>query len=119
MFNTRIVSLLLLVSNNLNNFLSSDSDSIYIKLKDINSGYDQRCDITSDERVNSTILYEIKRNMIHKNIIEELENNNTSIHKKLDIIEKYTDIYKKQKPICEFNLFAGNLMNDFNSSFDT
>lgn len=118
MYNTRIFSLLLLVSNNLNNFLSSDSDSIYIKLKNINSGYDQRYDITNDEGVNSTMLYEIKRNMINKNIIEELENNNTNIHKKLDIIEKYTDIYKKQKQISEFNLFAGDLMNDFYSTFD-
>jgi hypothetical protein len=122
MYNTRIVSLLLLVSNNLSNlnrYLASESDSsIYIKLENINSGNDQRYDINNGEynyndRVNTTMLGKIKRNMINKNIIEELESTNINIHKKLDIIEKYTDIYKNCNQITGFNLFAGNLLNIF------
>ena len=124
MYNTRIVSLLLLVSNNLNHFLASESDSSnYIKLKNINSGNDLRYDIDNSEynyndRVNTTMLSKIKRNMINKNIIEELESTNINIHKKLDIIEKYTDIHKNCNQITGFNLFAGNLLNIFYDGHD-
>ena len=116
-------SLLFLFSNNLKNFLTSDSsDSIYIRIKDLKSGYDERYDINNpdynyNEHVNETLLGSIRKHIINKNIIEELENNNNnSIHKKLDIIEKYLDLYMNQKQISGFNLLAGNLLNDFYDS---
>jgi hypothetical protein len=59
------------------------------------------------------VLNNIRKNIINKNIIEELENNNTNAEKKIDIIEKYTDIYKDQTRISEFNLFAGGLLQNF------
>ena len=112
-------SLLLLFSNNLKNFLTSDSvDSIYIRVKNLKSGYDERYDINNpdfnyNERINITLLASIRKNIINKNILEELENNNTSIHKKLDIIEKYLELHMNQKQISGFNLLSGNLLNDF------
>jgi hypothetical protein len=113
MGNTKILSLLWLAStNNLNNFLSSDSDSIYIKLKNINSGNSGK-DERYNEYLNVTLLNNIRRNIINKNIIQELENDRINIHKKLNIIEKYTEIYENQNRINGFNLFAGNLANDF------
>jgi hypothetical protein len=123
MRNTGIVTLLLLAYNNLNKFLSSENDSIYIKLKNIYSGYDERYDINNpnynyNERVNNTMLYLIEKNMIKKVVIEELESKNTNIHRKLDIIEKYTELYKSQDQITGFNLFADDLMNKFYSVFD-
>jgi hypothetical protein len=59
------------------------------------------------------MLHKIRRHIINKNIIDELENNNTNIHQKMHIIETYTDIYENQNKISEFNLLAGNLLNDF------
>ena len=110
MGNTKILSLLWLASSNtLNKFLSSELDSIYIKLKNMNSGNDERC----NEYLNVTLLNNIRKNIINKNLLQELENDNIDIHKKLNIIEKYTEIYANQNRITEFNLFAGNLMNNF------
>jgi hypothetical protein len=132
MFTTKIVSLLLLVPNNLQNFLSGDSQSIYIRFKEFknpNAGNDQRYYIANNNNSSSSdnndirdnndisdtpfMLHKIRRHIINKNIIEELENNNTNIHNKLNIIEKYTDMYENQNKISEFNLLAGNLLNDF------
>jgi hypothetical protein len=130
MFKTKLLSLLLLVPNNLQNFLSGDSESIYIRfknLKNMNAGNDERYYVTnnndetdnvdntynSDKSDNLFMLHKIRRHIINKNIIEELENNNTNIHQKMHIIETYTDIYENQNKISEFNLLAGNLLNDF------
>jgi hypothetical protein len=134
MCNTKILSLLLVVSNNLKNFLSSDSDSIYIKIKNMNAGNDERYnintnynyndnDIINDDNINDiniyndntniTMLNQIRRHIVNKNILEELENNNLNIHQKLAIIEKYTDIYKNQNKVGELNLLAGDLMGNF------
>jgi hypothetical protein len=130
MFTKKLLSLLLLVPNNLKDVLLGDFDSIYIRFKDINSGNDERFDIitngnfhndnndfnTLHNNTNITVLYmldKIRTNIINKNIIEELENNNTNIQNKLNIIEKYTNIYKNQNRISEFNLLSGNLLKDF------
>jgi len=124
MFKTKLLSLLLLVPNNLQNFLSGDSDSIYIRfknLKNTNAGSDERYYATNNNNKTDSIdnsdtlfmLHKIRRHIINKNIIEELENNNTNVHVKLNIIEKYTDIYQNQNKIREFNLLAGILLNDF------
>jgi len=130
MFTKKLLSLLLLVPNNLKDVLLGDFDSVYIRFKDINSGNDERFDIitngnfhndnndfnTLHNNTNITVLYmldKIRTNIINKNIIEELENNNTNIQNKLNIIEKYTNIYKNQNRISEFNLLSGNLLKDF------
>ena len=113
MFNgVKVVSLFLLVANKITNFLSSDSDPMNIKNKKIYSGYDERHDITLTEK-NITLLNEIRKYIIKKNIIEKLECNTTNINEKINIIEKYTDAYSNKKKITEFNLFAGNLLNNF------
>jgi hypothetical protein len=130
MFTPKFVSLLLLVPNNLQNFLSGDTDSIYIRFKNMNAGNDERyytvynknssSTTNSDNNDNSDtpfMIHKIRRNIINKNIIEELENNNINIHQKIDIIEKYTDIYDNQNKISGFNLLAGNLLNDFYDGF--
>ena len=119
MFTTKLLSLLLLVPNNLQSFLSGEFDSIYIRFKNKNAGNDERYINNQDNYNHETnidmlyMLHKIRRHIINKNIIEELENNNTNIHNKLSIIEKYTDIYEKQNKISEFNLLSGNLLNDF------
>ena len=124
MFTTKIVSLLLLVPNNLQNFLSGDSQSIYIKFKKIkkNAGNDQRYSTNNktdntDESNSKIMFHKIRRHIINKNIIEELENNNINIHQKIVIIEKYTYIYENENKISGFNLLAGKLLNDFYGDF--
>jgi hypothetical protein len=114
MLTTKVLSLFLLVPNNLQSFLSGDSDSIYIKFKNAAHGTDQRYDINNNTNISMLyMLDKIRKHIINKNIIEELENNNTNIHNKLDIIERYTDIYKDQNRIAEFNLFGGKLLDNF------
>jgi len=117
MFTIKNLYLLLLLPNNLQNFLSGDSDSIYIRFKRSKGGNDERYyttnNITLDTDDTIFILDKIRRHIINKNIIEELEKNSTNINNKLHIIEKYTDIYQKQNKISGFNLLAGNLLNDF------
>jgi hypothetical protein len=123
MFLAKWFYFLLLLSNNTRNYLSSNNDSLYIKKS--NTGIDERY-IKNDENIcencnnndnnedgNIYMLYKIDRFFIIKNIVEELEKNTTNVYKKLDIIEKYTDIYKEQNSIREFNLFAGNLLENF------
>jgi hypothetical protein len=114
MFITKSLSFLLLLSNNVRNYLSNDNDSLYIKNR--NSGNDERYENDNEKNYNEEnlyILYKINRYIINKNLIEELEKNNTNIYKKLDIIEKYTDIYKNQNSIQAVNLFASNLLENF------
>lgn len=113
MFIAKALSLLLLLSNNIRNNLSSENDHSYIK--NSNTGNDERYENDNDNinEENLYMLYKINRFIINKNILEELEKNNTNIYKKLDIIEKYTDIHKNQNSIQEINLFAGNLLENF------
>jgi hypothetical protein len=117
MFTTKILYFLLLVPNKLQNFLSGETDSIYIRFKNRNAGNDARYytvnNFTSDNDDNMFMLHKIRRHMLNKNIIEELENNDNNIYKKLELIEKYTDLCEAQNKISEFNLLAGNLLNDF------
>lgn len=110
----KVLSLLLLVPNNLQSVLQSDSYSVYIKIKNAASGNDQRYDSNYNDNKNISMLYileKIRKNIINKNIIEELENNKTNIHNKLYIIERYTDINKNR--INGFNLFEGKLLDNF------
>jgi len=114
--------LLLLFSNNLKNFLTSDSvDSIYIKIKHLKSGYDERYDINNPEynynqRLNNTLLVSIRKNILYKYVLEKLEDNNTSIHYKLNIIENFLHVYMDEKQIKGFDLFSGKLLNSFYDS---
>jgi len=128
MFKTKLLSLSLLsllVPNNLQNFLSGDSQSIYIKFKKIkkNAGNDQRYSTNNktdntDESNSKIMFHKIRRHIINKNIIEELENNNTNIHQKIDIIENYVDTYQDPNKISGFNLLAGKLLNEFYDTYD-
>jgi hypothetical protein len=132
MFKTKLLSLSLLsllVPNNLQNFLSGDSQSIYIRFKNLknkNAGNDERYyaannNNNTDNTDNSDtlfMLHKIRRHIINKNIIEELENNNTNIHQKIDIIENYVDTYQDPNKISGFNLLAGNLLNEFYDTYD-
>ena len=114
MFITKPLSFLLLLSNNIRNNLSSENDHYYIKIS--NTGNDGRYENDNENNKYEEklyMLYKINRYIINKNIIEDLEKNNTNIYKKLDIIEKYTDIYKNQNSIQSLNLFAGNLLDNF------
>jgi len=113
MFTTKILYFLLVVQNNLKNFLSGDSDSVYIRFKKSKAGNDERYYNTANKSDIRIMLNKIRRNIMNKNIIDELENNSTNIYKKLELIEKYTDIYQSQNKISEFNLLAGNLLKDF------
>ena len=61
---------------------------------------------------NRNLLAKIKQNIINKNVIEELENTNTNIYYKLELVEKYTNIAANNK-IHTANLFAGDLYKIF------
>ena len=119
MFIAKALSFFLLLSNNIRNNLSSENDHSYIK--NSNTGNDERYERYENDNDNDNniyeenlyMLYKINRYIINKKIIEELEKNNTNIYKKLDLIEKYTDIYKNLNSIQEINLFAGNLLENF------
>ena len=114
MFIAKALSFFLLLSNNIRNNLSSENDHSYIK--NSNTGNDERYENDNDNNINEEnlyMLYKINRYIINKKIIEELEKNNTNIYKKLDLIEKYTDIYKNQNSIQSLNVLAGNLLENF------
>jgi hypothetical protein len=114
----KILSFLWLTYNNLNKILPSDSETNFITFKTVNSGNDERYDnqkynYNYNEYINVTMLANIRKYIRNKNIIHELQDNNTCIHRKLNIIEKYTNIYQDKNRIAEFNLLAGNLLNEF------
>ena len=78
-----------------------DSNSIYTKYSNENA----------DEN-DKIILAKIQNYIINKNIIEHLENPNTYIYHKLELVEKYTNICDNDK-IQSVNLFAGDLYKTF------
>jgi hypothetical protein len=82
-----------------------------------NNGTSTTTTSSSDNNDTLVMLRKIRRHIINKNIIEELENNNINIHQKIDIIEKYTDIYENQNKISGFNLLAGKLLDEFYGDF--
>tara|TARA_B100000925_G_C21852789_1_gene406494 strand:+ start:374 stop:676 length:303 start_codon:yes stop_codon:yes gene_type:complete len=70
-------------------------------------GYDFR-KIEEDD-----IILKIKKNLYKKQLLEKLENPNTSLITKLNIIEK-TDIFEKKY----IDLLSGGLLDDYNFTFD-
>jgi hypothetical protein len=86
-----------------------DSHSIYIS--------DNRDSFYNEVENNRIILAKIKNNIISKTILEELENPNTNIHYKLELVEKYTNIFANNK-IHGVNLFAGDLYRNFDDKMD-
>jgi len=119
----KLVSILLF-SNNYNNLIRNDeyfsvyakrektgNDDRYNNIKDVN--FNENIENFYYDYLNITMLNKIKKHIINKNIIEELERNDINIQQKIDIIEKYTDICEDKNRISEFNLFAGGLLNQF------
>ena len=113
MFNTKLLSFLLLVPYNLK--MQSLSNEPSYNIEDLSSiktipGTDERYNNTNMED-DMIKLHEIKEYIIKKNLLEILNNSNSNIHHKLYIIEKY--LTEKQSSIRSYDLTSGNLFKDF------
>ena len=102
--NSNLTSILLvnLKKNNSSNNKQNKNNYFY------ENGSDNRIS-ESDE--NNDLIYDFIINSKKKVILDLLENNNTSIHDKLELI---SDLYDFQgKSICKQNIIKGNLWKDW------
>lgn len=132
--------LFLLIPNNLKQLLLEDeSGLIQLRIKKFIEGYDERkhsihnklgydntyvnADDNDDynEENNNSMLFRIKNHILHKEILEILENPNIHLNYKLELIEKHRILpignniinINNHNEISSFNLLAGNLYKDF------
>lgn len=132
--------LFLLIPSNLKQLLLEDeSGLIQLRIKKFIEGYDERkhsihnklghdntyvnADDNDDynEENNNSMLFRIKNHILHKEILEILENPNMHLNYKLELIEKHRIIpiginninINNHNEIASFNLLAGNLYKDF------
>lgn len=114
MFNSKIISLLLLVPYNLKMItLYNEEDPQYSKR--IVAGKDERYNNTNDD--DPSLFNKIKKHIMNKNILEILNSSDTSIQNKLDVIDFYLKdsnfSSKNNVRIVGFDLTAGNLFREF------
>ena len=120
-YTKKLLSVLLLspIKNNFYLFINYDNN---ISIK-VNSGCDERIynnnnndtnfdDLKDFDDFDDSLnkLHRIRTNFIKKNILNELTDDNTSIYKKMGLIDAF--VRKNDVPL--FNLTAGSLMDDFN-----
>lgn len=78
------------------------------EVKNIYSGYDMRHSVNSTE----IELSYYKNIFLKASILAYLENQNASIHSKIDIVEEYEKNYDNHSKMS-YNLCAGGLLNDW------
>jgi hypothetical protein len=114
MINSRLISLLLLVPYNLKmTVLYNEEELRHSKRR---AGRDERYNATNDN--DTSLLNKIKTHVVNKEIVEILNNGETSVQHKLNII----DFYLKDRNfssssntrVAGYDLSAGNLFRDFN-----
>jgi hypothetical protein len=116
MFNTKLVLFLLLVSYNSNN----GEAKRYASRHRSRLGNDERPRISKQSE--TYLLEKIRLHVANKNILEILNNSDTSIQNKMGVIDFYLK-YQNFSTSCSntvkaFDLTAGNLFRDFNNNDD-
>ena len=114
MFNSKIMSLLLLVPYNLKTImLYNEKEMRYSKR--LVAGNDERFNKTNDNDIN--LLKKIKTHIINKEILDVLNSDTTSIQNKLNVIDFYLKDSNFSNSgnvrITWFDLTAGNLFREF------
>jgi len=114
MFNSKIMSLLLLVPYNLKTImLYNEKEMRYSKR--LVAGNDERFNKTNDNDIN--LLKKIKTHIINKEILDVLNSDTTSIQNKLNVIDFYLKDSNFSNSgnvrITGFDLTAGNLFREF------
>lgn len=79
-----------------------------------NTGLDERVsrmiDIIDTEELNNELLTKIDENFYKKRVLETLQNNELSIIKKMEVLNRYLLYIHTEEPI---NMFAGGLLDDW------
>lgn len=115
MYTLTLLYILFLIHNNPNNIqnVSDQIASLHNKNINNNDGKDMRNYDFQDNNLNKILLYKVQKNLLIKNLLEELEKNNTDIYCKLELLEKYSYLYNNKSCVTGFDLFAGDLWNNF------
>ena len=114
MINAKLISLLLLVPYNLKmTVLYNEEELRYSKRR---AGRDERYNTTNNNETN--LLNKIKTHIVNKEILEILNNGDTSVQHKLNIIDFYLKdcnfSNSSNTRVAGYDLSAGNLFRDFN-----
>lgn len=79
-----------------------------------NTGLDERVnkmtDIIDTHELNNELLAKIDENFYKKRVLETLQNNELSIMKKMEVLNRYLLYIHTEAPV---NLFAGGLLDDW------
>lgn len=118
MINSRLISLLLLVPYNLKmTVLYNEEEFRYSKRI---AGRDERYNNTNDD--DPILLNKIKTHMINKNLLDLLNNNQTSLQSKIGLIDFYLKdsnfSSSSNNRIAGIDLTGGNLFNEFTTPLD-
>jgi len=114
MINAKLITFLLLVPYNLKMTVLYNEEELRHSKRI--AGRDERYNTTNDN--DTSLLYKIKTHIVNKEILEILNNGDTSVQNKLNIV----DFYLKDRnfssssntKVAGYDLTAGNLFRDFN-----
>lgn len=121
MINTKLLSLLLLVPYNLKmNSLYNEEEQSYHPRSRVIAGNDDRYNNTNDN--DPSLLNKIKTHMVNKNLLDLLNNNQTSLQSKIGLIDFYLKdsnfSSSSNNRIAGIDLTGGNLFNEFTTPSD-
>ena len=119
MISAKILSLFLIIPYKSNMIILYNEENIP-QIKRVTEGNDERYNSTNDN--DPSLLNKIEKHTRNKNILDLLNNNQTSIQKKINIIDFYLKDYNfstsSKTSIAGFDIAGGNLFNEFNTSLD-
>ena len=98
-----------------NNDLESEPIKNIFKLSNIpkhKRGRDERYDYFYSEKKLNQLYYKIRLDNVRMDLLNKLENNNTSIQQKLEAIREYNKIYGNKSEFIS-NIKAGMLLADW------
>jgi uncharacterized protein YfkK (UPF0435 family) len=102
------------------NSLYNEEEQSYHPHSRVIAGNDDRYNNTNDN--DPSLLNKIKTHMVNKNLLDLLNNNQTNIQNKLNIIDFYLKdtnfSSSNNNRIAGFYITGGNLFNEFNTSLD-
>ena len=97
----------------INSFMFPGSKNNVDKMKKLSRGYDERYPVNGTN-INMTEVYRFNIHWKQLEILRLLQNNGLSIYSKLNLIDHY-DILSSSSSIYSCNLYAGGLMNEWDS----
>lgn len=121
MINTKLLSLLLLVPYNLKmKSLYNEEEQSYHPHTRVVAGNDDRYNNTNDN--DPSLLNKIKTHMVNKNLLDLLNNNQSSLQSKIGLIDFYLKdsnfSSSRNNRIAGIDLTGGNLFNEFTRPLD-